>query len=426
MRRLVSICVLVLVAAAAWAAAPASAAHDIQYGIQDDAWLLDGPGTLQHRLDFVQGLGVTTVRFTIHWDTVAPTRPARALAANDPAYRWGGIDDVLKGLHARGIEPLVTLYGTPGWANGHRKPNVAPKSSSTFANFAYAAAKRYRFVRKWTIWNEPNQRVALAQTSPRLYVTRLLNPAYAALHHANRRALVAGGVTAPRGNQGGYGPLAWVRGMAAAHAKLDAYAHNPYATRPLESPLRGACPYCDVISVANLSRLSREVQRDLGRRPIWLTEYGYQTNPPDRFFGVSPNTQAQYVSEAAMRTYQLPGVTILIQYLLRDEPLLDRFQSGLFTVSGVAKPAYYAFRFPLAEVKRSGTRTALWGQIRPGKGVRTYRLQIRSGSSWRWSGPTRRTTAAGFFAVTVPAPRGALIRVWSPQQRGYGWPLLVR
>lgn len=426
MRRLARICLPVAAAAAAWTAAPASAAHGIQYGIQDDAWLLDGSGTLQRRLDLIQSLGVTTVRFTIHWDTVAPTRPARALAANDPAYRWGGIDGVLQGLHARGIEPLVTLYGTPGWANGGRKPNVAPRSSSTFANFAYAAAKRYRFVRKWTIWNEPNQRVALAQTSPRLYVTRLLNPAYVALHRANSRVLVAGGVTAPRGNQGGYGPLAWLRGMAAARAKLDAYAHNPYATRPLESPLRGACSYCDVISVANLTRLSKELKRDFGGKPIWLTEYGYQTNPPDPAFGVSPNTQALYVSEAAMRAYQLPGVTTLIQYLLRDEPLLDRFQSGLFTVRGVPKPSYYAFRFPLAQVTRSGTRTALWGQIRPGKGARTYRLQVRTGSTWRWDGPTRRTNGAGFYALTLTAPRGTLVRVWAPEQHAYGWPLLVR
>jgi hypothetical protein len=312
MPRFALICAPVLAAAALWAAGPATAAPGIQYGIQDDAWLLDGPGILDHRLDFVQNLGVTTVRFTIHWDTVAPTRPARALAANDPAYRWGGIDAVFQGLHARGIEPLVTLYGAPGWANGHQKPNVAPRSSSTFANFAYAAAKRYPFVRKWTIWNEPNQQLALAKTSPSLYVTRLLNPAYVALHRANSRVLVVGGVTAPRGNRGGYGPLAWVRGMAAAHAKLDAYAHNPYATRPAESPLRGACPYCDVISVANLGRLTKELNRDFGAKPIWLTEYGYQTNPPDRIFGVSPDRQAQYVSEAAMRTYQLPGVTTLI------------------------------------------------------------------------------------------------------------------
>ena len=412
-------------AAVALYVSPASASPGIQYGIQDDAWIQDGPGTLKHRLDFVKALGVTTVRFGIHWDVVAPTRPARALASSDPAYRWDAVDPILQGLRARGIAPLVTLYGTPPWANGERKPNVAPTSSTTFADFAYAAAKRYPFVRKWTIWNEPNQRLSLARTSPALYVKRLLNPAYAAIHRANRNALVAGGVTAPRGNTGGYGPLAWVRGMAKAQAKLDAYAHNPYATRPLESPLRGACPYCDVISMANLNRLVKEVHRNFGNKQIWLTEYGYQTNPPDPF-GVSPSAQAQFVSESALRAYQLSGVTTLIQFLVRDEPELGRFQSGLFTVRGVAKPAYYAFRLPLAQVSRSGSRASLWGQIRPGKGVRTYRLQLRQGSSWRWLGSTQRTNGGGFFSTTATVPRGALIRVWSPQQHSYGWPLLIR
>jgi hypothetical protein len=213
--------------------------------------------------------------------------------------------------------------------------------------------------------------------------------------------------------------------MAKAHAKLDAYAHNPYATRPLESPFRGACPYCDVISMANLNRLVKEVHRNFGNKQIWLTEYGYQTNPPDPF-GVSPSAQAQFVSESALRAYQLSGVTALIQFLVRDEPALARFQSGLFTVRGVAKPAFYAFRFPLAQVSRSGSRASLWGQIRPGKGVRTYRLQLRQGSSWRWLGSTQRTNGGGFFSTTATAPRGALIRVWSPQQHSYGWPLLIR
>ena len=71
-------------AAVALFASTASAAPGIQYGIQDDAWIQDGPGTLEHRLDFVKALGVTTVRFGIHWDKVAPTRPARALASSDP------------------------------------------------------------------------------------------------------------------------------------------------------------------------------------------------------------------------------------------------------------------------------------------------------------------------------------------------------
>jgi hypothetical protein len=420
-----SVIVALALAVVAAHASTASAAHNVQFGIQDDAWLVDGPGTFQHRLDILQSLGVTLARYTIHWDQVAATRPARALASNDPAYNWAASDEVLKGLHARGISPLVTLYGSPTWANGGRKANAPPKDWRTFADFAYAAARRYPFVRKWTIWNEPNQNLYLAGTSPSSYVKMLLNPGYAAIHRANRHALVAGGVTAPRGNSHGYGPLAWVKGLAKAHAKLDAYAHNPYPTRPRETPLAGACGYCDVISMANLGRLSKALHRYLGNKPIWLTEYGYQTNPPDPF-GVSPNLQATYVAQAAMRAYQLAGVTTLVQYLLKDEPNLDRFQTGLFNVSGRAKPAYFAFRFPLAQVSRTGTRTALWGQIRPGKGLRTYRLEVRTGGRWRWVGPNRRTNGYGAFATTIVAPKGSLVRVWSPAARSFGWPILIR
>ena len=147
---------LAVVSACAYASS-AAAAPTSSTAIQDDAWLLDGPGTFDQRLDVVQSLGVTIVRFSIHWDQVAPTRPARALASNDPAYRWQAADAVLNGLHARGIEPLVTLYGAPRGRTAAASRTSPPKSSTTFADFAYAAAKRYPFVRKWTIWNEPNQ-----------------------------------------------------------------------------------------------------------------------------------------------------------------------------------------------------------------------------------------------------------------------------
>jgi hypothetical protein len=425
-RRLLLIGVLAVVVSAAQVA-QASAAPGIQFGIQDDAWLASGPGTLSERLDRLQSLGVTTVRYTLHWDEVAPVRPARALAANDAAYRWTVADPVLLGLRSRGIQVVVTLFGTPGWANGGRKPNVAPTRASDFADFAFAAATRYPFVRRWTVWNEPNQRISLADPTPALYVTRLLNPAYAAIHRANRFALVAGGVTAPRGNTGGVGPLAWARGMRAAHARLDAYAHNPYPTRPaVESPLQGACAACDVISMANLDRLLREVRADFGGKQVWLTEYGYQTNPPDRWLGVSPSLQALYVSEAALVAYREPHVTLLIQYLLQDEPNVDRFQSGLLTSTGVTKPSYAAFRLPLAQVARRGSRTVLWGQVRPGKGRRPYRLQVETNGEWRWLGSMLRTNSAGFFSRTVQIGAGSLVRVWSSQAQAYGWPLFVR
>ena len=94
---------------------------------------------------------------------------------------------------------------------------------------AYAAASRYPFVRYWTVWNEPNQRLWLRPTSPR--VVERLNPRLCG-DRARAPVLVGGGVTAPRGNAGGVSPLAWIAGMAKAGAKLDAYAHHPYPLLP--------------------------------------------------------------------------------------------------------------------------------------------------------------------------------------------------
>ena len=71
------------------------------------------------------------------------------------------------------------------------------------------------------------------------------------------------------------------------------------------------------------------VRRSFGRKPVWLTEYGYQTNLPDTFLGVPLRRQATLLSIAAMRAWRLPRVTTLIQYLYRDESVVSRFQTGL-------------------------------------------------------------------------------------------------
>jgi hypothetical protein len=113
-------------------------------------------------------------------------------------------------------------------------------------------------VKRWLIWNEPNQVRWLRPTSPAIYTTRLLNPAYAAIHAAIPGAQVGGGVTAPRGSTGGVSPIAWIAGMHAAHARLDAYAHNPYPLDPkLETPLTGACGHCDTLTMATAARSRR-------------------------------------------------------------------------------------------------------------------------------------------------------------------------
>ena len=415
-----------MLAAALAGPAVASASPQIRYGIQDDAWILDGPGTLAQRLDRLDKIGVEIVRYNLRWDQVAAKKPRNPASPADPAYAWTSSDTVLRGLKSRGIAALVTIYGTPRWANGGRGPMYAPTRSSTIAAFARAAAKRYSWVQRWAIWNEPNQRRWLRPTSPVVYTARLLNPAYAAIHGVIRHALVAGGVTAPRGNAGGVSPVDWIQGMKRAGARLDAYAHNPYPLSPhTETPWTGGCGGCRTITMATLPKLLRDVQAAFGPKRIWLTEYAYQTNPPDRYIGVSQSLQAEYMGDAALRAYLAPRVDVLIHFLVRDEPDIGGWQSGLLTAAGVAKPSYRAFELPLAQEPRDGSGVVLWGQVRPGHGVRTYRLQKRVGGRWVWSGSTGRTSARGFYSRAVSGRKGDRFRVWSPALRVFSPPLVL-
>jgi hypothetical protein len=411
---------------AAWTS-PAGASRWIQYGLQDDAWLLAGPDpdALPARIALMKKLGVGIVRFNLQWSTIAAERPQIASEPADPAYDWAAPDTVLNALHDAGIPVLLTVNGTPSWANGGRPPSYAPTSTSTFTAFVTAAARRYPWVKKWTIWNEPNQPRWLRPGSPKLYVTRLLNPAYAVLHREIRGVQVGAGGTAPRAGTGGVSPLAWLDGLHAAHARFDAYAHNPYPLSPQETPSSGACGYCTTVTLATLSRLISKLDGNFGKKPIWLTEYGYQTNPPDRNFGVSWAKQAQFVSESALRAYQLPQVTVLIHYLYRDEPDLGAWQSGFQTGAGKIKPSFDAFRLPFAAYSAKNGKTNLWGQVRTGSGIRTYLLQQLVGGRWKTLGGTRHTTSAGFFQVTVAAHKGDRFRFRSPRDRAYSLTLVV-
>ncbi len=421
----------VALAVAGFVTPTASAAPGAKFGIHDDAWLVSGPGTLSSRLDELDRIGVDIVRFTLRWDVIARREPFDATNPRDRRYRWGRADAVLTGLNRRGVPAVVTLVGTPDWANDGQNPNRPPLDGTAFADFAYAAASRYPFVSHWTIWNEPNQARWLSPASPQVYVDRLLNPAYAAIKAANPFALVGGGVTAPRGNASGLSPIAWIKGMGDAGARLDAYAHHPYPLQPqTETPWSGGCKYCQTVSMASLERLTNAVRRELGPKRIWLTEYGYQTNPPDQWLGISPMLQALYTAEASLRVWRAPYVDMLINFMYQDDvadgPTSSGWQSGFVTARGAAKPSLRAFMLPLTRASRHGQQTTLWGQVRPRSGRQPYRLQEMRFGSWQWLGPDRVTGPDGSFRVTVRAGRNTRLRIWSPRDDMFGLTLRVK
>jgi hypothetical protein len=215
--------------------------------------------------------------------------------------------------------------------------------------------------------------------------------------------------------------------MAAAHAKLDAYAHHPYPSTPAETPSSGGCRNCPSITMATIPKLLILVRRSFGPKPVWLTEYGYQTNPPDTFFGVPLKRQATLLSLAAMRAWRLPRVTMLIQYLYRDEVSLGRFQTGLVFANNQPKPSQQGFELPFAQMGRDGFRTTVWGQVRGERpGRKPYRLEVLHRNVWKPVGRTRLTNDAGVFVRTIRLKRGALLRIWSPRRHRFSLQLRIR
>ena len=273
------------------------------------------------------------------------------------------------------------------------------------------------------MWNEPNKPMWLAPASAGTYVRQILNPGYQGIKEVSPGAQVAGGVTAPRGGIGGTSPVDFIRGMDRAGARLDAYAHHPYPVYPGDTPFRGGCS-CKTITMATLERLIDLVGHAFPRARVWLTEYAYQSTPD--VFGVTRLEQARFVAEAARRVYSAPKVDMLIHYLYRDEPELARWQSGLETVDGKAKPALAATMLPLTQLSRSSGQATVWGQVRPGDGPQRYVLQRRVGSRWVAIGGVQVTGAAGYLVRTVTAGRGAKLRTWYPARRLASPVLVVR
>jgi hypothetical protein len=179
--------------------------------------------------------------------------------------------------------------------------------------------------------------------------------------------------------------------------------------------------------MATIPKLLILVRRYFGPKPVWLTEYGYQTNPPDTFLGVPPRRQATLLSLAAMRVWRLPRVTMLIQYLYRDEVALSRFQTGLVYADNRPKPSLQAFKLPFAEMRRVGFETTFWGQIRGGRpGRKPYVLEVLHRSTWQRVGHARLTDSGGFFVRTLRLKRGALLRILSPRQNRLSQQVRVR
>ena len=366
----------VLLAAAVYAVAlalapTADASRFIRIGIYDDSEILYG--NPDYVFPILQQVSTKLIRANLRWggpSGVANRNPA------DPAYDWTAYDRAILRARAIGAEVMLSIVGTPSWANGGRGWNTAPTKAIDLRRFAVAAARRYNgtfagpegrlpVVRLWLAWNEPNNPVFLKPQYQRVgsrFVlraardyARICNSIVAGVKSVQAKARVGCGVTAPRGNNNprssrpSSSPVAFLRAIKAAGARgFDAYAHHPYYGTRNETPStppsqgsRGQAP--TAVTLGNFEVLTKEVQRLYGNVRIWVTEYGYQTNPPDKLFGVTYAEQAAYMREAYLKLRRHPKVDIFIWFLLRDEARLGGWQSGIYNRRYIRKDAREVF-----------------------------------------------------------------------------------
>ena len=96
--------------------------------------------------------------------------------------------------------------------------------------------------------------------------------------------------------------------------------------------------------MGNLGSLIKLLGRLYGGKHLWITEYGYQTQPPDRVFGVSWKNQSRDLAQASASARRNPRIDMMIWFLVRDESRLAGWQSGFLTAAGRKKPSFSTFQ----------------------------------------------------------------------------------
>jgi hypothetical protein len=381
--------------------------------------------------------GASMVRLTVHWASLAPTRPANPRDPSDPRYDWRRIDAAVQGAVTHGLTPFITAQSAPAWAEGPNRPASAPWASwrpdpAAYADFMEALARRYDGttqprVRLWQPWNEPNLPTYLtpqwtgkgprAKAASPAWYRRLLNGAYARIKAVHADNLVVAAGTAPYGDAPQYDnrmtPVRFLRELLSsrvAPAKLDAIDHHPYATGSATShallPENVAIP--DLYKLVDVLKAARKrhTVAPAGRKRVWVTEVSWDSNPPDPN-GVPEATRIAWLQDTFYSLWR-QGADTICWFLLKDQPPTPSYdatyQSGLYLEDGTAKAAVPAFRLPIV-IRRSGGRRTIWGHAPASARVS---IERKSGSTWRAIATFK--PRGGVYQGRVKAPRGAMLR----------------
>jgi hypothetical protein len=161
--------------------------------------------------------------------------------------------------------------------------------------------------------------------------------------------------------------------------------------------------------------------------PLYLTEWGFKTNPPNPYVKTSQAQQAAWINEGEYMTWKQPFIHGLNQFLLVDSPpkhgartgsvlYWSTFQTGLENMNASPKPSLSAFRVPIwLPVARHGAHVTVWGQLRPANHSTTQygviEFQRHGSSKWKELTQVQTDNPEGYLLNHVSVPSAGLVRL---------------
>lgn len=292
----------------------------------------------------IDSSGAGWIRTDINWAVIQREGPT--------FYDWEAFDRIIIDARARGLNVLGMIWGTPAWARPSPSDHYAtpPKNTADFANFVWAAVKRYSAmgVHAYEIWNEPNNVASWKPVADPARYVDVLKASYLAVKQADPLAtVVSAGLSPAVTNGSDMDPRDFVQGMYANGAKgyFDALGHHPYSHPAAPGEAQDWSAWYQMYGPSNSLRATMEANGD-GDKEIWATEFGFATNGPSGSY-VSEAVQAAYVTKAyeLFGTYSWAGPLFL--WAERDygtDPGSNYNFYGLTRKDFSEKPAFAAYQ----------------------------------------------------------------------------------
>lgn len=309
---------VVVVALGVFAASAAANVGARFFGVVPQSTLTQGEfNTLQ------QGK-VQAMRVALVWGGIQPKRGG--------AYEWSGFDTLMEESAKANIEILPFIVGTPAWAVPNAKvpgtsataPAHLPVSGSAgtaWTALLKAAVARYGSngtfwsenplvpklpIKAWQVWNEPNFKYFVAKPNPTEY-GKLVKLSSTAIKSVDPTAQVvlAGLFAKPAGGRrlagkkvanptspnwfGSYFLEQMYKTNPGIKSRFQAVALHPYVARYRQLP-------AEVEEIRGVMTRSGD-----GTKPLWITELGWSSEPPQgpsNVFAVGQSGQARELKGA--------------------------------------------------------------------------------------------------------------------------------